>query len=72
MGPQPMGKVPGLRRLAGRVASRSTVHWSSLCTFIECRLRRRGGRLHRRSAFSVHVRNRLGAIGPSFGESPGG
>ncbi len=30
MGSQPMGKVPDLRRLAGRVASRSTVRWSWL------------------------------------------
>jgi hypothetical protein len=30
MGLQPMGKVPDLRRLAGRVASRSTVRWSWL------------------------------------------
>ncbi len=34
MGPQPMGKVPDLRRLAGRVASRSTVRWSWLWTFL--------------------------------------
>ena len=31
MGPQPMGKVPDLRRLAGRVAPRSTVPWSWPC-----------------------------------------
>ena len=30
MGLQPMGKVPDLRRLAGRVASRSTLRWSWL------------------------------------------
>jgi hypothetical protein len=30
MGLQPVGKVPDLRRLAGRVASRSTVRWSWL------------------------------------------
>jgi hypothetical protein len=34
MGPQPMGKVPDLRRLAGRVAPRSTVPWSWLWTFL--------------------------------------
>ena len=34
MGLQPMGKVPDLRRLAGRVASRSTVRWSWLRTFL--------------------------------------
>jgi hypothetical protein len=34
MGPQPMGKVPDLRRLAGRVASRSTVRWSWPWTFL--------------------------------------
>jgi hypothetical protein len=34
MGLQPMGKVPDLRRLAGRAASRSTVHWSWLRTFL--------------------------------------
>jgi hypothetical protein len=34
MGPQPMGKVPDLGRLAGRVAPRSTVHWSWLWTFL--------------------------------------
>jgi hypothetical protein len=33
MGLQPMGKLPDLRRLAGRVASRSTVRWSWLRTF---------------------------------------
>jgi hypothetical protein len=33
MGPQPMGKVPDLRRLAGRVAPRSTVPWSWPWTF---------------------------------------
>jgi hypothetical protein len=32
MGSQPMGKVPDLRRLAGRVASRSTVRWPWLWT----------------------------------------
>ena len=30
MDPQPMGKVRDLSRLAGRVAARSTVRWSSL------------------------------------------
>ena len=34
MGPQPMGKAPDLRRLAGRVTSRSTVRWSWLWTFL--------------------------------------
>ena len=34
MGPQPMGKVPDLRRLAGRVSPRSTVRWSWLWTFL--------------------------------------
>jgi hypothetical protein len=34
MGPQPMGKVPDLRRLAGRVAPRSTVPWSWPWTFL--------------------------------------
>ena len=34
MGPQPMGKVPDLRRLAGRVAPRSTVRWSWPWTFL--------------------------------------
>ena len=34
MGLPPMGKVPDLRRLAGRVASRSTVRWSWLRTFL--------------------------------------
>ena len=33
MGPRPMGKVPDLRRLAGRVAPRSTVPWSWPWTF---------------------------------------
>jgi hypothetical protein len=34
MGLQRIGKVPELRRLAGRVASRSTVRWSRLRTFL--------------------------------------
>src|SRR5260370_8755660 len=34
MGLQPVGKVPDLRRLAGRAASRSTVHWSWLRIFL--------------------------------------
>ena len=34
MGSRPMGKVPDLRRLAGRVASRSTVRWPWLWTFL--------------------------------------
>jgi hypothetical protein len=34
MDPQPMGKVRDLSRLAGRVASRSTVRWSSLWKFL--------------------------------------
>jgi hypothetical protein len=40
MGLQPMGKVPDLRRLAGRVASRSAVRRSWLRTFLGfCRVR---------------------------------
>jgi hypothetical protein len=35
MGPQPMGKVPDLRRLAGGVAPRSKVPWSWLWAFLE-------------------------------------
>jgi hypothetical protein len=34
MDPQPMGKVRDLSRLAGRVAARSTVRWSSLWKFL--------------------------------------
>jgi hypothetical protein len=34
VGLQPVGKVPDLRRLAGRVASCSTVRWSWLRTFL--------------------------------------
>jgi hypothetical protein len=34
MDPQPMGKVRDLSRLAGRVAARSTVRWSSLRIFL--------------------------------------
>ena len=34
MNPQPMGKVRDLSRLAGRVAARSTVRWSSLWKFL--------------------------------------
>jgi hypothetical protein len=34
MDPQPMGKVRYLSRLAGRVAARSTVRWSSLWIFL--------------------------------------
>jgi hypothetical protein len=34
MDPQPMGKVRCLSRLAGRVAARSTVRWSSLWIFL--------------------------------------
>src|SRR5260370_35451058 len=34
MGLQPVGKVPDLRRLAGRAASRSTVRWSWLRIFL--------------------------------------
>ena len=34
MDPQPMGKVRDLSRLAGRVAARSTVRWSSLRKFL--------------------------------------
>src|SRR3954470_4991366 len=34
MDPQPMGKVRDLSRLAGRVAARSTVRWSSLWSFL--------------------------------------
>ena len=34
MGPQPMGRVPHLRRLAGRVASRWNVRWAWLWTFL--------------------------------------
>jgi hypothetical protein len=34
MGPQPMGKVPDLRRLAGGVAPRSTMPWSWLWAFL--------------------------------------
>jgi hypothetical protein len=34
MDPQPMGKVRDLSRLAGRVAARSTVRWSSLWRFL--------------------------------------
>ena len=34
MGPQPMGKVGDLSRLARRVAARSTVRWSSPWKFL--------------------------------------
>ena len=34
MDPQPMGKVRNLKRLAGRVACRSTVRWSRLWAFL--------------------------------------
>src|SRR5215467_14074174 len=34
MDPQPMGTVRDLSRLAGRVAARSTVRWSSLWKFL--------------------------------------
>src|SRR5437016_6681447 len=34
MGSQPMGKLPDLRRLAGRVASRSIMRWSWLWPFL--------------------------------------
>jgi hypothetical protein len=34
MEPQPMGKVRDLSRLAGRVAARSTIRWSSLWKFL--------------------------------------
>lgn len=34
MGLQPMGNVPGLRRLAGRLTSHLTVRWSRLWTFL--------------------------------------
>jgi hypothetical protein len=38
MGPQPMGKVPDLRRLAGRLAPRPAVHGSWLWAFLGLRL----------------------------------
>ena len=34
MGSRQMGKVPYLRRLAGGVASRSTMRWCRLWTFL--------------------------------------
>ena len=83
MGPQPMGKVPDLRRLAGRVAPRSTVPWSWPWTFLGLCLLAAvvGGRavdlLHARAAAGVagvrrRARGRAGlwqAI--TFGRPPG-
>ena len=83
MGPQPMGKVPDLRRLAGRVAPRSTVPWSWPWTFLGLCLRAAvvGGPavdlLHARVAAAV-AGIRWPARGPAslwqaitFGQPPG-
>ena len=83
MGPQPMGKVPDLRRLAGRVAPRSTVPWSWPWTFLGlCLLAAVAGGpavdlLHARVAAAV-AGIRRSARGPAslwqavtFGQLPG-
>lgn len=78
MGLRPMGKVPDLRRLAGRVAPRSTVPRSWPWTFPGFSFLAavvgvpRVGWNQTPAVLGRTARNRLGATGPSSGKSRGG
>src|SRR5215475_9678964 len=83
MGPHPMGTVPDLRRLAGRVAPRPAVHGSWLWAFLgSCLLAPVAGGsavdLLQAGAGAAVARIRRSAPGPaslpqaiSFGQPPG-